>query len=157
MSSQPELKTTFITDLEELFFEIGKLLALCKTPDQQKQLLDKILTQIEESKGYSNPYESTEEDAIVMKEQLFRHYQKGFARWGLNQLTKEETTITDATVLKKGGLLSYDEITKHHEESRIPHNLLIAFRNGWMSQKLTENQTDEALKQKTTHHPKSTR
>lgn len=156
MGAKTELQTPFVTNLEELFFEIGKLLALCKTPDQQRQLLDKILTQIEDSKGYANPYESSKEDALVVKEQLFRHYQKGFARWGLKQLIVEKT-ITDITVIQKGGLLSYDEKTRHHEESRIPHNLLVAFLNGWASQKHMGNHEDETPSQKPTHHPNSTR
>ena len=146
MTTQPELQT-FVTDLEDLFFEIGKLLALCKTANEQKKLLDEILTQIEASKEFSNPNESLEDDEIVVKEQLYRLYQKGFARWGLDQLEQKEK-ITVTTVTKEGGLLSYDEETKNREKSPIPYSLLLAFRKGWMCQKVAEKHLKETSTKK---------
>src|SRR3990167_2995956 len=151
MSAETGFQTAFVTDLEALFFEIGKLLALCKTSDQQRTLLDKILADIEASKEYSHPNESLEDDEIVVKEQLFRHYQKGFARWGLAELSEKET-ITDESVAKKGGLLSFDEETRHHEKSIIPHSLLLAFHKGWMFQKLAEDNTTQTPSNTTIKH-----
>ena len=151
MGVQSEPHDTFVTDLEELFFEIGKLLAICKTPDQQQKLLDEILTQIEASKEYSNPNESTEDDKTVVKEQLYRHYQKGFARWGLSQLA-EKKTIIDVTVANKSGMLSYDEETKQHEKSLLPSNLMSAFRKGLMYQPSDENNDKEMPSKTPSNH-----
>lgn len=139
MTDTPIFTPPFVTDLEDLFFEIGKLLALCKTPTEQKELLAKVLKHLEAEKELSKPNESLLDDDSVMKEQLNRHYQKGFARWGITEILEKETMITDALVAQEGAIVSFDEETQHHEKSPIRHSLMRAFRAGWIEQKKAEH------------------
>lgn len=134
MSLQNKISCTALIQkrCEELFFELGKLLALCKTLSEQQQLLAKILQLLETEKENSKPYESTLSDDVEIQKQLTRYYTKGFVRWGLDQKT---LPITDEYVKQKGMLVAYCEETKRHEKYPIPCNLKKALNDGWLVQK----------------------
>ncbi len=119
---------------EELFFELGKLLSICKTPSDQQHLLQKILQKLDADKEHYLTQESTRDDQREVQRQLNRHYEKAFARWGLG-MTQKEILITNEFVKKEGKLIAYDDDTKRHEIIIMPHHLRQAFNDGWIAKK----------------------
>lgn len=117
-----------IKSREQLFFEIALLLASCKTPEEQQELLTEILKKAESKRKYIEPYQSIRDEKSEIQKNLVRYYQIGFIRWGLLQ---KERLITSEFVTVEGKLVWYSEKNACHEYFHIPHNLRAAFNDGW--------------------------
>ena len=130
MGNTKELQNQF-TSLEKVFFEIGqeiaKLIASCKTPNEQQLLFKTILKKLEQENYNTN--ESTLSDDCEIQVQLKRYYEKGLVRWGAQQ----KTLITNDAVMKMGKFIAYDEKSKSQKEFPIRQNLAQAFYDGWIA------------------------
>lgn len=134
MSTQNKINYTTLIQKrrEELFFELGKLLALCNTLHEQQCLLENMLKTLEAEKENSKPHQSMLNSNTEIQQQLTRYYTTGFVRWGLGQ---RESRITNQFIQQKGMLISFSEKTKRHEKYPIPCNLKKALNDGWLVQK----------------------
>ncbi|HLB55842.1 MAG TPA: hypothetical protein VJK30_00730 [Coxiellaceae bacterium] len=116
----------FVTELDRLFFEIGQKLAMYKTPAEQQLFLKGLLEKL----GKKNDTHLSRNESEETKNQLTRHYKKGFVRWAL----KQHELITNDSMKENGGkLIWYNEAKKRREEFKLPHNLCSEFQHGWNS------------------------